>query len=48
MPNICATIPLVAGTVDSHKNPKVAPKITDIKIFGGVKMKIQIETPLKK
>ena len=35
MPNMCATIPLVAGTVDSHKKPKVAPKIKALRLLGG-------------
>ena len=32
VPNICATIPLVAGTVDNHKKPKLAPKINALNI----------------
>ena len=39
VPNICATIPLVAGTVDSHKKPKLAPKIKALILLGGKKIK---------
>ena len=34
-----STIPLVAGTVDNHKNPKLAPNINEAILLGGVKMK---------
>ena len=27
MPKICATMPIVGGTVDNHKKPKVIPKM---------------------
>ena len=30
VPNICATIPFVGGTVESHNNPKVIPKNTEV------------------
>ena len=43
-----ATIPLVAGTVESHKNPKEAPNIIELIVLGGEKMNKQIETPLNK
>ena len=32
---MCATIPLVAGTVDNHKKPKLAPKINALILLGG-------------
>ena len=48
VPKICATIPLVAGTVDSHKIPKLAPKKIEPKVLGGKKINKHIETPLKK
>ena len=48
VPNICATIPLVGGTVESHKNPKVTPNTTELKILGGKNIKYIIETPLNK
>ena len=48
VPNICATIPLVAGTVESHKKPKLAPNKNALKLLAGVKIKRMIEMPLKK
>ena len=48
VPKICATIPLVAGTVESHRKPKLAPNIIEEILLGGKKMNKQIETPLKK
>ena len=48
VPKICATIPLVGGTVDNHNKPKVTPKIIELIIEGGEKIKIQILTALKK
>jgi hypothetical protein len=45
---MCATIPLVAGTVESHKKPKLAPKINALILLGGKKIKKTIETPLRK
>ena len=47
VPNICATIPLVGGTVDSHNNPKEIPKTMDIIFDGGEKIKIAIDTARK-
>ena len=47
VPNICATIPLVGGTVDSHNSPKEIPKTIDIMFDGGEKIKIAIDTALK-
>ena len=38
MPNIWATIPLVAGTVDNHSSPKLAPKIIEEMLLGGKKI----------
>ena len=35
VPKIWATIPLVAGTVDNHKNPKLAPKINALTLLAG-------------
>ena len=32
----------------NHKNPKLAPKIIELIVLGGVKINKQIETPLKK
>ena len=43
-----ATIPTVAGTVDNHRIPKLAPKIIELKVLGGVKINKQIDNPLKK
>ncbi len=34
---------LVAGTVDNHKKPKLAPNINEERTLGGVKMKNAIE-----
>ena len=34
VPKICATIPFVGGTVESHKSPKVIPKIIEFKSEG--------------
>jgi len=45
---MCATIPLVAGTVDNHKKPKLAPKINALILLGDKKIKKHIETPLSK
>ena len=45
---MCATIPLVAGTVESHKKPKLAPKINALILLGGKKIKKTIEAPLRK
>ena len=42
VPKICATIPLVGGTVESHKSPNVTPKIIEFNKEGGEKMKTQI------
>ena len=47
VPNICATIPLVGGTVDNHNNPKEIPKTMDIIFDGGEKIKIAIDTARK-
>ena len=41
-------MPLVAGTVDNHKKPKLAPNINAERTFGGVNMKNAIEKPLKR
>ena len=41
-------MPLVAGTVDSHKKPKLAPKINELILLGGKKIKKIIEIPLRK
>ena len=41
VPKIWATIPLVGGTVESHNNPKLTPKIIEFNIEGGEKMKTQ-------
>ena len=38
VPNIGATIPLVAGTVDSHKKPKLAPNIKALILLAGKNM----------
>ena len=48
VPNKCATIPLVAGTVESHKKPKLAPNKKALKLLAGVNMNKIIEIPLKK
>ena len=45
---MCATIQLVGGTVDSHKKPKVIPKIIELSTLGGKKINIIIDTPLSK
>ena len=42
VPNICATIPLVGGTVDNQKSPKVIPKIIEFSIDGGENIKTHI------
>ena len=47
VPNIWATIPFVGGTVDSHNNPKVTPKIIEFNIEGGEKIKTKMLTALK-
>ena len=44
---MCATIPLVAGTVDNHKKPKVAPKINELILLAGKNMNRIIDNPLK-
>ena len=41
-------MPLVAGTVDNHRIPKLAPKKIDPNVLGGKKINKHIETPLKK
>jgi hypothetical protein len=43
-----ATIPLVGGTVASHKKPKVIPKINALIMLDGKKIKYIVEIPLKK
>ena len=48
MPKICATIPTVAGTVDNQRIPKLAPKIIEFIVLGGVKINKQMDIPLKK
>ena len=45
--NIWATIPLVGGTVESHKSPNVIPKTIEFKSDGGEKMNTQILTALR-
>ena len=45
MPNRCATIPLVAGTVESHKKPKLAPNKKAEMLLAGIKINNIIETP---
>ena len=47
VPKICATIPLVGGTVESHNSPKEIPKIIELIRDGGEKINIQILTALK-
>ena len=47
VPNMCATIPLVAGTVDSHKKPKLAPKINALTLVAGKNINRIIDKPLK-
>ena len=42
VPKIWATIPFVGGTVESHKSPKVIPKIIEFNKDGGEKMNIQM------
>ncbi len=42
------TNPIVGGTVESHKKPKVIPNITAIIGFGGRKINIAITKPLAK
>ena len=42
VPKIWATIPFVGGTVESHKSPKVIPKIIEFIRDGGEKINIQI------
>ena len=41
-------MPLVAGTVDNHKIPKLAPNMIEVIVLGGVKINKQRESPLKK
>ena len=48
VPNICATIPLVGGTVDNHNTPNVIPKKIDVYNDGGKNINIEIIIPLKK
>ena len=48
MPKICATIPLVGGTVDSHNKPNVTPNMIELNRDGGEKIKTHILTALKK
>ena len=48
VPNMWATIPLVAGTVESHKKPKLAPNKNALTLLAGVNIKRIIEMPLKK
>ena len=43
VPNICATIPLVAGTVESHRKPKLAPNKNALIFVAGVNIKRIIE-----
>ena len=40
MPNLFETIPEVGGTVDNHKRPNVVPKIIELIIEGGEKIKM--------
>ena len=44
---MCATIPLVAGTVDNHKKPKLAPKIKALILLAGKNINNTIDNPLK-
>ena len=48
VPNICATIPLVGGTVDNHNIPNVTPKKIDEYMDGGRNINIEIIIALKK
>ena len=48
VPKICATIPLVGGTVDNHKSPKVIPKIIEFINEGGEKISRDIEKRIEK
>ena len=48
VPKIWATIPTVAGTVDNQRIPKLAPKIIELIVLGGVKINKQMDIPLKK
>jgi hypothetical protein len=41
-------MPLVAGTVDNQRIPKLAPNIIELIVLGGVNINKQIETPLNK
>ena len=47
VPKIWATIPLVGGTVESHKSPKDIPKTIEFKSDGGEKINTQILTALR-
>ena len=47
VPNMWATIPLVAGTVDNHKKPKLAPKIKALILLAGKNINKIIDKPLK-
>ena len=47
VPNMCATIPLVAGTVDNHRKPKLAPKIKALILLAGKNINKIIDTPLR-
>jgi len=46
VPKIWATIPLVAGTVDNQRKPKLAPNINALILLAGRKINKQIEIPL--
>ena len=46
VPNICATMPLVGGTVDNQSRPSY-PKIIEFNRDGGEKINTQILTLLK-
>ena len=47
VPKICATIPLVGGTVDSHNVPKVIPNKIEENMEIGEKINAAIITALK-
>ena len=44
---MCATIPLVAGTVDNQRKPKLAPKIKELILLAGKNINKIIDKPLK-
>ena len=48
VPKIWATIPLVAGTGESHKKPKRAPKMKEVNELGCENKKKQKEKTHKK